>query len=210
MSGIITFQLCLISHIWIIFVLLKICHGQITNSHCESSRSHSNNRSHQRLSPNGFWGRPVKSETESRKMSERRPSWTRQRLSGMSAMFFLPPTPFLLHLSSFLSLHPRLDSSQLFLSNVTPTKTQTRRSENRKFPSSLSSSDSQPLSDTWVKSSKVGPSSRSHKLLGPVCEFWLEVKIIKVKFGLKSSWTCSVDLKTCLLKIYCLKNSFFL
>lgn len=69
-------------------------------------------------------------ETEqSRKMSERRPSWTRQRSSGMSAMFFLPPTPFLLHLSSSLLLHllhllplSTLVWTQLssFLSNVTP------------------------------------------------------------------------------------------
>lgn len=67
-----------------------------------------------------------KKTEQSRKMSERRPSWTRQRSSGMSAMFFLPPTPFLLHLSSSLLLHllplSTLVWTQLssFLSNVTP------------------------------------------------------------------------------------------
>lgn len=74
------------------------------------------------LSPR-FWGPKRRRE---RKMSERRPSWTRQRSSGMSAMFFLPPTPFLLHLSSSLLLHllplSTLVWTQLssFLSNVTP------------------------------------------------------------------------------------------
>lgn len=67
-----------------------------------------------------------KKTEQSRKMSERRPSRTRQRSSGMSAMFFLPPTPFLLHLSSSLLLHllplSTLVWTQLssFLSNVTP------------------------------------------------------------------------------------------
>lgn len=74
------------------------------------------------LSPR-FWGPKRRRE---RKMSERRPSRTRQRSSGMSAMFFLPPTPFLLHLSSSLLLHllplSTLVWTQLssFLSNVTP------------------------------------------------------------------------------------------
>lgn len=127
MSGIITFQLCLISHIWIIFVLLKSCHGQITNSRCESSRSHSDDRSQTSLYPVLRSQTTERKKTEqSRKMSERRPSRTRQRSSGMSAMFFLPPTPFLLHLSSSLLLHllplSTLVWTQLssFLSNVTP------------------------------------------------------------------------------------------
>lgn len=127
MSGIITFQLCLISHIWIIFVLLKSCHGQITKSRCESSRSHSDDRSQNISLPGSEVRNDGEKETEqSRKMSERRPSRTRQRSSGMSAMFFLPPTPFLLHLSSSLLLHllplSTLVWTQLssFLSNVTP------------------------------------------------------------------------------------------
>lgn len=127
MSGIITFQLCLISHIWIIFVLLKSCHGQITKSRCESSRSHSDDRSQTPLAPVLRSQTTERKKTEqSRKMSERRPSRTRQRSSGMSAMFFLPPTPFLLHLSSSLLLHllplSTLVWTQLssFLSNVTP------------------------------------------------------------------------------------------
>lgn len=83
---------------------------------------HTPTTDHKHLSPR-FWGPKRRRE---RKMSERRPSRTRQRSSGMSAMFFLPPTPFLLHLSSSLLLH-LLPLSTLvwthrssFLSNVTP------------------------------------------------------------------------------------------
>lgn len=127
MSGIITFQLCLISHIWIIFcpteklprtnhkVPLRILpitlRRQITNISLPGSEVRNDGE---------------KETEQSRKMSERRPSRTRQRSSGMSAMFFLPPTPFLLRLSSSLLLHllplSTLVWTQLssFLSNVTP------------------------------------------------------------------------------------------
>lgn len=89
---------------------------------------HTPTKDHKHLSTR-FWGpkrRRERKTEQSRKMSERRPSRTRQRSSGMSAMFFLPPTPFLLHLSSSLLLHllplSTLVWTQLssFLSNVTP------------------------------------------------------------------------------------------
>lgn len=150
MSGIITFQLCLISHIWIIFVLLKSCHGQITNSRCESSRSHSDDRSQTPLSP------VLRSETTERKKNraesedERAPTLQNTTEIVRNVSYVLPPSDSLSATSLLLSppsppssLHPRLDSAQLFSlkrhSNDQSEKITPQREQLVKYPSSLSS-----------------------------------------------------------------------
>lgn len=144
MSGIITFQLCLISHIWIIFVLLKSCHGQITKSRCESSRSHSDDRSQTSLSP------VLRSETTERKKDERASTLQNTTEIVRNVSYVLPPSDSLSATSLLLSppsppssLHPRLDSSQLFSlkrhSNDQSEKITPQREQLVKYPSSLSS-----------------------------------------------------------------------
>lgn len=150
MSGIITFQLCLISHIWIIFcpteklprtnhkVPLRILpitlRRQITNISLPGSEVRNDGEKENRA------------ESE----DERAPTLQNTTEIVRNVSYVLPPSDSLSATSLLLSppsppssLHPRLDSAQLFSlkrhSNDQSEKITPQREQLVKYPSSLSS-----------------------------------------------------------------------
>ena len=174
MSWIITVQMWAIFTIWIIYLLLPSRNGQISCGRLHPLQLANKPQITENVA---FVPSRDRRQTEVSEMEEcvsTLPNMT--ETSGMSAMFFLPLTPSLLHLHSLLlsptsspsSSHPRLQLPVSYFPRMINAPETDKSAQSRKRILTVSEEIYLYFSDTWLKNFKVGRSSGSHKQITPL------------------------------------------